>query len=87
MSNKTHLRTATLEWHRGFPDKAGMYLVELTTGDHVVTPYVIPGQEGVDTWGDKRGSGWACLTHSHATVFAWAAIPLARAALAQASGQ
>lgn len=67
-----------IEWHRGFPPKSGMYLVQLEDGEHVVTPYTVVGDEGVDTWGDKRGSGWTCLTGSRATVKAWAKIPKAR---------
>lgn len=63
-----------LSWHRGFPPKSGMYLVELEDGEHCVTPYTVPGDEGVDTWGDKRRSGWTCLTGSRATVKAWARV-------------
>ena len=66
-----------LEWHRGFPPRSGMYLVDLGNSEHVVTHYNVPGDEGIDTWGDKRGTGWHCLTGSHATVRAWARIPRA----------
>lgn len=70
--------TVALTWCRGFPARSGMYLVELKDGEHIVTPYTVPGQEVEDTWGDKRGVGWFCLTHSHATVIAWAEIPKSR---------
>lgn len=65
-----------LVWHRGFPPKSGMYLVDLGNREHVVTHYAVPGTEGVDTWGDRRGVGWHCLTGSHATVKAWARVPV-----------
>jgi hypothetical protein len=57
-----------------------MYLVELADGEHCVTPYTIPEHEGEDSYGDKRRAGWSCLTHSRATVIAWAEIPKASAA-------
>lgn len=65
-----------LVWNRGFPPRSGCYLVDLGNGEHVVTHYNVPGDEGVDTWGDKRGTGWHCLTGSHASVKAWAKIPV-----------
>lgn len=71
-------------WQRGFPPKSGMYLVQLEDGEHCVTPYTVVGDEGVDTWGDKRRSGWSCLTGSHATVKAWARIPKHEPALQRA---
>ncbi len=64
-----------IEWQRGFPPRSGMYLADLGNNEHVVTHYNVPGDEGIDTWGDKRGTGWHCLTGSHATVRAWARIP------------
>ena len=64
-----------VEWQRGFPPRSGMYLVDLGHNEYVVTPYAVPGDEGVDTWGDPRGVGWKCLTGSHARVRAWARIP------------
>lgn len=64
-----------IEWQRGFPQRSGMYLVYLGHNEHVVTHYNVPGDEGIDTWGDKNGTGWHCLTGSHATVRAWARIP------------
>ncbi len=67
-----------IEWFRGFPAENGHYLVELQDGEHVVTPYTVPGQEGQDTWGDQRRSGWSCLTHAHTRVVAWARIPQPR---------
>lgn len=70
--------TVPLTWHRGFPERSGMYLVELKDGEHVVTPYTVPGEEDEDTCGDKRRPGWSCLTHSRSTVYAWAEIPKAR---------
>jgi hypothetical protein len=70
--------TVPMTWNRGFPSRSGLYLVELTDGEHCVTPYNIPGQEGEDTWGDKRRPGWCCLIESRATVYAWAEIPKAR---------
>lgn len=72
-----------LQWHRGFPPKSGMYLVELEDGEHVVTPYTVPGQEGEDTWCDKRHAGWSCLTGSRATVKRWAKVPKSDAILQQ----
>ncbi len=69
------LEAVIVHWCRGFPKISGMYLVELLDGEHCVTPYTVPGQEGEDTWGDKRRAGWSCLTDSHSTVVAWAAIP------------
>lgn len=69
------VHSRVIEWHRGFPPRSGMYLVDLGNNEHVVTHYNVPGDEGVDTWGDKRGTGWHCLSGSHATVKAWARIP------------
>ena len=69
------LRPHLLVWHRGFPPKSGMYLVDLGDREFCVTPYTVPGDEGVDTWGDKRGAGWTCLAGSHARVRAWAVVP------------
>lgn len=66
-----------IEWQRGFPPRSGMYLVDLGNNEHVVTHYNVPGDEGIDTWGDKRGTGWHCLSGSHARVRAWARIPTA----------
>lgn len=78
------LRPHLLVWQRGFPPKSGMYLVQLEDGEHCVTPYTVVGDEGVDTWGDKRRSGWTCLTGSRATVKAWATIPKHEPALQRA---
>jgi len=69
------IRPHVIVWHRGFPPKSGMYLVDLGNREFCVTPYTVPGDEGVDTWGDKRGAGWKCLTGSHARVRAWAVVP------------
>ena len=66
-----------IEWQRGFPPRSGCYLVDLGHNEHVVTHYHVPGDEGIDTWGDKRGTGWHCLAGSHAKVRAWARIPRA----------
>lgn len=74
-----------LVWRRGFPEKSGMYLVDLGNREYCVTPYTVPGTEGVDTWGDPRRAGWSCLTGSAATVRAWAAIPAAEAPQMQRS--
>ena len=67
--------TVLLTWQRGFPPGTGMYLVKLEDGEHVVTPYQAePRWVGADgDWDNK--TGWICLTHSHATVYAWAEIP------------
>lgn len=67
-----------VEWHRGFPPRSGMYLVDLGSNEYCVTHYNVPGDEGVDTWGDRRGTGWHCLTGSRATVRAWARLPSSR---------
>ena len=66
---------AEIIWYRGFPPKSGMYLVELEDGEHVVTPYQAEPRfvEADGDWDNK--TGWTCLTHSRATVQAWAAIP------------
>lgn len=70
--------TVPLTWHRGFPARSGMYLVELHDGEHVVTPYQAEPRwvEADGDWDNK--TGWVCLTHSRATVIAWAEIPKAR---------
>lgn len=67
--------TALVNWYRGFPPKSGMYLVELEDGEHVVTPYRAEPRfvEADGDWDNK--TGWVCLTHSRATVQAWAEIP------------
>jgi hypothetical protein len=65
--------TVQITWQRGFPPKSGMYLVELEDGEHIVTPYTAEGR-----WHDGEydpRTGWLCLTHSRATVQAWAQIP------------
>lgn len=64
-----------LTWHRGFPQTTGMYLVELEDGEHCVTPYQAERRwvEADGEW-DNR-TGWTCLTHSRATVVAWAVVP------------
>ncbi len=67
----------TLIWRDGLPSENGVYLVEFADDDHVVTPYRVPGQEGVDTWGDPRGSGWCALGSSGPPIRAWARIPVA----------
>ena len=59
-------------WERGFPQEAGVYLVCLSDGEQCVTPWA---DGGVDTWGDSRGRGWTCLTHSRSRVVAWATLP------------
>jgi hypothetical protein len=52
-----------------------MYLVELEDGEHVVTPYQAEPR-WVEADGDYDGkTGWICLTHSRATVQAWARLP------------
>jgi hypothetical protein len=67
--------TFTLTWSRGFPEKSGMYLVELAEGEHVVTPYrAEPRYVGADQEWDNR-TGWVCLTNSRATVVAWTNVP------------
>ena len=64
-----------ITWYRGFPPASGMYLVELEDREHVVTPYQAEPR-WVEADGDYDGkTGWICLTHSRATVQAWAAIP------------
>jgi len=70
------LRPWLISWHLGSPGVSGMYLVELEDGEHIVTAYSKPGGEGVDTWGDKRGTGWVCLPG--VTVRAWAKVPKCR---------
>lgn len=72
--------TVPLTWRRGFPTKSGMYLVELEDGEHVVTPYRAEARwvEADGDWDNK--TGWVCLTHSRATVQAWAEIPKSRRA-------
>jgi len=67
--------TVPLTWRRGFPPASGMYLVELHDGEHIVTPYQHERRyvEADGDWDNK--TGWVCLTHSHATVVAWAEIP------------
>lgn len=76
--NQITYDTVPLTWQRGFPPKTGMYLVELHDGEHVVTPYQAERRfvEADGDWDNK--TGWVCLTHSHATVVAWADIPKAR---------
>jgi hypothetical protein len=56
------------EWQRGFPTEGGMYLVELSDGEMVVTPWNDGAGKNRDAWGDERQTGWCCLTHSHSTV-------------------
>lgn len=63
-----------IEWCRGFPPKSGMYLVELEDGEHVVTPYQAEPR-WVEADGHWSKTGWICLTHSRATVRAWATLP------------
>lgn len=66
---------AHIAWYKGFPPRSGMFLVELHDGEHVVTPYQAEPR-WVEADGDYDGkTGWICLTHSHARVVAWAAIP------------
>lgn len=67
------LRPHLLYWRVGTPAVSGMYIVELEDGEHIVTPYAKPGTEGVDTWGDKRGTGWHCIPG--VKVRAWAKVP------------
>lgn len=64
-----------LVWHRGDPPKSGMYVVQFYDGEHVITPWTKPGDAGVDTWGDERGSGWSCLGAAASEVQAWAKLP------------
>lgn len=67
--------TVPVTWFRGFPPDSGMYLVELEDGEHVVTPYQAEPR-WVEADGDYDGkTGWTCLTHSRATVQAWAKLP------------
>ena len=69
---------AEIIWHRGFPSSGGMYLVELADGEHCVTPYQAE-RRWVEADGDwDNRTGWTCLTHSRATVVAWAKIPQAK---------
>ena len=65
----------TSKWQRGFPATTGWYLADLGNNELCWTKYTVPGDEGVDTWGDPRRGGWTCLTGSHARVVAWADIP------------
>ena len=58
-----------INWQTGFPDENCMCLVELKDGEHVVTPYTHTA--GTDTWGDKRKTGWSCLSGSHCRVVKW----------------
>jgi len=63
-----------IKWQRGFPTETGMYLVELADGEHIVTPYTAQPRyiEADEEW---SRTGWTCLTHSKATVVAWAELP------------
>ncbi len=79
------VQSRVIEWQRGFPPRSGCYLVDLGNNEHCVTHYNVPGDEGVDTWGDRRGTGWHCLAGSHATVRAWARIPRAKNATLQSA--
>lgn len=65
----------TLQFYRGFPPRSGAYLVHLGGSEYVVTYWNDPNAPGVDTWGDERRGGWACLTGSHSRVLRWAALP------------
>jgi hypothetical protein len=67
--------TVEITWFRGWPSQSGMYLVELEDGEHIVTPYRAEPRyvESEQDWDNK--TGWTCLTHSRATVIAWAKIP------------
>jgi len=58
-----------IDWQIGFPDENCMCLVELDDGENIVTPYTHTA--GRDTWGDKRKTGWSCLTGSHTRVKKW----------------
>lgn len=56
-------------WDKGFPEKRGMYLVQLDDGELCVT-YWNDGKAS-DTWGDKVDRGWTILRNSNARVIRW----------------
>jgi len=62
-----------MTWHRGFPLESGHYLVELSDGQLLVTPWS-DGTGYCEADGEYRRAGWHCLTHSRSTVTRWISI-------------
>lgn len=61
------------EWHRGFPTKRGMYLVETTDAAHCITPWS-DGTDYSETEGEYRPKGWICLSDWSGRVVRWVAM-------------
>lgn len=67
-------------WSTGFPDKRGMYLVQLSDGECIVTPWE-DGKSYSEAEAAYRPRGWACLKDWSGRVIRWALIDDVRAAL------
>ena len=61
------------EWSRGYPDKRGMYLVELSDGECIVTPWE-DGKSYCEAEGEYRAKGWSCLRDWSGRVVRWVAV-------------
>lgn len=63
--------SVTFTWHRGFPPASGLYLVELSDGEMIVTHWN-DGSRRDD--GEPIKPGWDCLTWAHITVKKWTSV-------------
>ena len=68
------------EWSRGFPEKRGMYFVELNDGECLVTPWE-DGKSYCEAEGEYRQRGWSCLKDWSGRVVRWVSVAALRANL------
>lgn len=61
------------EWSRGFPEKRGMYFVELNDGECIVTPWE-DGKSYCEAEGEYRTRGWSGLRDWSGRVVRWVAV-------------
>lgn len=61
------------EWSHGFPEKRGMYFVELSDGEHIVTPWE-DGKSYCEAEGEYRKRGWTGLRDWSGRVVRWCSV-------------